>query len=136
MVSTWVALPLQKHRPLTPVRPLRRGWLQLPSVEIRRQIIDRERPWSTCLDRRDNVRKVFLPGPFSNEFCELLVATMWVLNRCASGLERAVRGALNRLTQTLVSARLLSRYLDCECVRWRHARRNIGLPVANTMVWG
>ena len=47
-----------------------------------------------------------------------LAVTMWVLNRCASVLERCVRGALNWLTQNLVSAQWLSRYLDCERVRW------------------
>jgi hypothetical protein len=42
-----------------------------------------------------------------------LAVTMWVLNRWASVLERSVRGALNWLTQNLVSAQWLSRYLDC-----------------------
>ena len=46
-------------------------------------------------------------------------ATTWVLNWCASVLERSVRGALNWLTQNLVSAQWLSRYLDYEYVRPR-----------------
>ena len=48
--------------------------------------------------------------------------TMWVLNRCASVLDRSVRGALNWLTQNLVSAQWLSRYLDCACEMGGHAR--------------
>lgn len=52
---------------------LRRGCLQLGTVEIRRKIIDRERSRSTCLDGRDNVRKVFLSSPFSDELCETVV---------------------------------------------------------------
>ena len=51
---------------VTPVRrPVRRGSL--------RHIIDRERSRSTCLDRSANVRKVFLPCPFSDELRELVV---------------------------------------------------------------
>ena len=56
---------------VTPVR--RPRCLQRRTVAIRRPIIDRERSRSPCLDRSANVRKVFLPGPFSDELCELIV---------------------------------------------------------------
>jgi len=72
-------------------------------------------------------------------------ATMWVLNRCASVLERSVRGALNWLTQNLVSAQWLSRYLDCGCMRWEGtcalerwltSRKYDGMSVVSTSMRG
>ena len=55
------------------MRTVRPGCLQLGGVKVCRHITDRERSWSTCLNGRDNVRKVFLSGPFSDEFCEIVV---------------------------------------------------------------
>lgn len=58
---------------VTPVCFLRPRCLQRRTVAIRRPIIDRERSRSPCLDRSANVRKVFLPSPFSDELREFIV---------------------------------------------------------------
>lgn len=68
------SLPLEGGVHVTSTHAIHRGCIQLGGIGIRRQIIDRKRSRLTCLDGRDNICKVFLPSPFSDEFRDIVVS--------------------------------------------------------------